>query len=163
MFWFMIVLLWVKIQRPPRANAPDGLVIVVDGLRINNVAPVHADLPGANFIAGRKALVEPQTSVEDLGMVALVKVYEQIGDILPQASSHDRITFQVLNLFPIRDNQFVNVDKGRALVFCPFKYLLKSMFKLLLAGDALGCQVSLTLFFNQFRCRCFHGLLLDFG
>ena len=77
---------------------------------VDDAATVHADFPGTDFIAGGKTLIKPQASTENLGMVALVKVNEQIADILPQAPPHDRIPFKTFDPFPIRNNQFVNTD-----------------------------------------------------
>jgi hypothetical protein len=94
-------------------------------LFIDHVTSLKADLPGANLIAGRKPVIEPQAALEDSRMVLLIKINEQITDIAPQALANYREPFNLFYTVPVRKQQLVNHNKGRILVLCSLKYFLK--------------------------------------
>ena len=98
--------------------------MIVKRLTVYDPALIQADFPGTQFIAGRKSVVEPDTAVEHFGMMLLVKVDEELADVLPQFHSNRGEAFQPFDFLPVLENKLINPDQGRALMVCLLKYLL---------------------------------------
>jgi hypothetical protein len=123
-------------------------VIVVDGSGINEAAPIHGYFPWSQVTAGRKTGIDPQTAIENLGMMTLIQVNKQLTDILPHLPSHHRESFQPFEAIPVRYHHPIQFNQSPLLVFRFFENFLEPSLEFFLAGNPLGGQVFLTLFLD---------------
>ena len=98
--------------------------MIVKRLFVDDPALIQADVPGTQFIAGRKSAIKPKSAFEHLGMKVLVKVDKKLADVLPQFYSNRGKALQPFDILPVRENKLINPDQGRALMVCLLKYLL---------------------------------------
>jgi hypothetical protein len=123
-------------------------VIVVDDSGVNETASIHGDFPGSQITAARKSGIDPQTAIENLGMLTLIQVNKQLTDILPHLLSHHREPFQPFEAIPVRYHHPIQFNQSPLLMFRFLENFLKPALEFFLAGNPLAKQVLLTLFLD---------------
>ncbi len=98
--------------------------MIVKRLFVDDPALIQADVPGTQFIAGRKSAIKPKTAFENIGMKVLVQINKELADVAPHFLTNGGKALQPVDLLPVRDEQFVNPCQGGALMVCLLKYLL---------------------------------------